>query len=131
MKTEMLKLLEDTIQFYSEDVSRRSVKDNGRGGHICYYSHNRKKCAIGRLLTPEELEWWAQVAENKFAELENSSYRHMVEICGVPVNLQGFDPVFLTDLQSLHDNDRHWGENGLTEKGKEWVGEIKRQFELG
>jgi hypothetical protein len=125
MKTKMLALLEDTIQFYSEDTSRRSVKSNGAGGNVCYYSFKGKKCAIGRLLTPEELELWAQVAENKFEGLENSSYRFMAEICGVPVNLQGFDPVFLTGLQSLHDNDQYWDENGLTENGKEQVATIK------
>jgi microsomal dipeptidase-like Zn-dependent dipeptidase len=127
-----LEILEETVAYYSEDVSRRAmyteIIDQEDGEDIedtqCYYkSPDGKHCAAGRMMTEEFLN-------SKYLS-EGDSILSLLNRSSIPVfkpEYQGHDNFFYAALQRLHDSDANWDKNGLTEQGEEVVESIKRQY---
>lgn len=122
---EKIALLNDTVEYYSEDIQRRCVDV---ATSICYYSptslNNNEKscgCAIGRLLEPElRLE-----LDNKARSMNNSAVKNMFEF--LPEDIQSYGLLFLARLQDFHDNDENWDIGSLSERGQMIVDDIKRE----
>lgn len=120
MKT-MTQILDETIEFYSEDPDRRSMETSGK----CYYwhdfaeeygmnpdEHDIKQCAVGRCIT-------------------NGQAVPQGDICSV-FNLvtfkkeyTGHSVRFWSALQRLHDSSMNWNEKGLSNTGIYLVDEIR------
>lgn len=117
--------LEDTIKFYSEDTSRRAVREKGSVPK-CVYRLNQegliKKCAIGRHIRDEdynpEIESPSGILTNLLAQ----------EVLPIRVSQLGLE--FLQNIQRLHDEDENWNESGISELGHQTVKEIKDWFNL-
>lgn len=112
-----LEIIDETVAFYSADVTRRSKKD----GYCVYAGKDGTKCAYSRC-------WREGVWK---AEYEDRNPKH--EKMPLPDELveeryKGHSAMFWKKLQRLHDNDYHWDQTGLTEKGKEYVEIIKNEF---
>lgn len=110
IKTKRLEILEDTVKYYSEDVSRRASTTEG-----CEYkTKDGRMCAIGRLTKNKKIYECAG---------DVSVIEHLLEeeliILGFP---------FLNHLQLLHDKQLFWESNGLTKEGKEKYDNIKLNF---
>lgn len=118
-----LDFLEDTVKYYSEDVSRRAVV-NTVGIKECrclYRTKDGKKCAIGRFIPDEKY----------FSGMEGmclSNYNLYENIDKEIRNLNNHDGSFLKAIQTLHDIENFWSAKGLTKEGKEKVISIKKLY---
>lgn len=129
METKLSKreILNEMIAYYSEDTSRRS---NGVQGGCVYNNSVGDHCAVGRCFKPEYKDQGTDLIGN-----EETSVEDLVEIHELnsiddlldPV-YQGHELQFWKDLQILHDFDRYWDENGLSELGIERVKIIRENF---
>lgn len=109
-----LAFLEETVTYYSEDTNRRAVSDIG----ACYYRVGDKKCAIGR-----------HIPDNSYTkEIEGCSIDSALVYSVLPKEVQELGIAFLVNVQSLHDDRRYWGNQGLTPVGKEKANEIMLAF---
>ena len=114
-------LLENTIAFYSEDVTRRAF-DEGAGGCM-YQTEDGRNCAIGRELK----------SPSTFGVATNSStsgiscFALMSEL---PKRLSSMGAGFLCEIQVLHDCDLHWDTYGLTLMGEDKVNTICSRHNL-
>lgn len=119
-------VLEETIQYYSEDVDGRAARaDNGR----CRYAGksvdrpNSDGCAVGRLLSPElRLE-----LDEKCAGCIVNSDEVWPRL---PKNVRFYGKGFLRELQKLHDTPAYWNSHGLSTSGIKKVLEIKESYNL-
>lgn len=111
-----LEFLEDTVKFYSEDVSRRA-KD---GDMCCYRTADGRACAIGR-----------HISDDKTARDLGSAIVFSRRVFdALPKEIQELGQGFLSAVQDLHDGDIFWQEGGLSEKGDEYVEKIKSEYKL-
>lgn len=146
IKKLLTKILEDTISYYQNRNNLRGLDDKGTP----YYYIDEKRCAIGRLLTPEGAKKLQKSFEFFYLEgyymsfnidelfcydedvdifVENliKEYKEIKDI--IPIYREF--PTFLRQIQKLHDFDFYWtSEQRLTNKGQEFVKEIKNQFSL-
>lgn len=119
MRKRMLSLLNETVEYYSADVKRRAF--NGKNG--CHYmTHDGRKCAIGRLLTEEEMNIW------KDGSLE---YSQMYIRYHTPKALLGLKVQFIVALQTVHDHSVNWNNTGISQHGEQFVMMLKSKIEDG
>jgi hypothetical protein len=120
-KQQMLDVLDETIKFYGEDVSRRGVQDSSGG--CVYRTDDGKRCAVGRMCTPEQMEI-AERCVDGVSELNHKLYR---------ADLPTFQPrQFWSNLQCLHDDIYFWNkEGGLTDKGERAVQSFRDDINKG
>lgn len=120
-KQEYINLLEETVSYYAEDVSRRSVN---KDSEMCSYINiNGNKCAVGRCLQnyTSRFEYWSvdkRIGEN-----------FLISDLDFKERYQNFDRNFWVDLQLLHDKAINWLSNGLSEEGTKFVSLIKKKIE--
>ena len=105
-------ILKETIQFYSEDTSRRASFDS-KGS---FYVYDDKMCALGRyLLDPHKFRIF--ISNLKVTEdLTDERLDEWVKPEG-----KGCTVRFWNRLQVLHDNPLFWNKKGLTERGQSFV----------
>jgi hypothetical protein len=121
-KQEYIDLLEETVQYYSEDTSRRGKDD--RFFMCVYITDNGQKCAVGRCMIEEYAEEFSN--EGDVYELEDevrTTYGEKLDSV-MQDEYKGYSTEFWSALQSLHDSEKFWDDEGLTEKGEERVEEI-------
>jgi hypothetical protein len=129
-KEKMLALLDETVEFYGNNP--RAIQNS-----VCVYkTREGHKCAIGRLLTSEEMEIWLKTANE--AEDGGTNFNGMLEKgCDVPEALKDFPLWFATQLQTFHDTCSFWCEGNydergyveeLSESGKQYVAEIRKNI---
>lgn len=114
MKTK-IEIIEETVKYYSEDVSRRAVNV------LCeYLTDDGRMCAVGRCLynvkqaMDEDVEDWS-THEEFFTPVWKKGYA-------------GHEKEFWVDLQNLHDVERYWNDKGLTDLGKNQLLTLKKQY---
>lgn len=118
-------ILEDTVKYYSEDVNRR-CKIEG----LCAYSgktigkgHITEGCAIGRLLPSEFcIELDARFKNNGIFSISRSDLGEQLPKI-IKDNLDFFE-----ELQTFHDCDDYWTEDGLSESGEKRLSGIKSDY---
>lgn len=116
-KEEYLALLNETVQYYSEDTSRRALSKL-----TCLYKTNDgKMCAVGRCLKEGVIDYNHHNSLSVSGLLE---YYKEEEI--FKQEYVGFDERFWLKLQGLHDEFKYWGENCLNPKGELLVERIER-----
>lgn len=116
-KERMRAILDDTVEYYSEDTSRRCFEP----GYGCFYRSEGKKCAIGRFIPDENysLEMEEEGATTIISRFHNC----------LPPEIEELPSKFLGNLQFFHDNAFNWGEEGLTGQGKESVEFLKKEID--
>ena len=114
-------ILENTITYYSEDPTRRCVRDGN-----CAYNPktvgnlNSEGCAIGRLL-PDD------VTLKMDEDMQNDSITNIIEsefVRLLPYKITEY-PIFFQKLQDFHDDGENFDGTGITEPGKSKVQEIR------
>ena len=103
--------------------NRALIKDSEGMERCCYYTGpGGPRCAIGILVTEKQ----AKGLQSRYPDICAS------EVWETTSNktLKKFDPDFLEELQWLHDAARNWNEQGLSERGKVLVSEIKLRYSL-
>lgn len=114
-KQRRIKFLNDMIQYYSEDVLRRSKSEDG--DWCCYLAYNGNKCAIGRWIPKEKY----------ISSVERNGVNAFV-LSILPKEIANLDKCFLQDVQFLHDGNHNWSNEGLSEQGKSEIDVIKRKI---
>jgi len=107
-KTEIIK---ETAGFYNS--GNRAVR---YGGNSCgYIVGDGNKCAVGRcLINPKEWECSGN-AGDLFKDMRRAGLDPQEQFLE---KYRGHDEDFWMDLQSFHDIEINWDENGLTQRGK-------------
>lgn len=110
-----LDFLNETVSYYSEDISRRSISNS----FSCeYLTDDGKMCAIGR-----------HIPKNKYNKsIENLTVNSDEVFSLLPKRIKNLGQFFLCHIQTLHDSDECWDENGITETGYEKINNIKLEF---
>lgn len=115
IRARRLEVLDETVKFYSEDINRLSILENG---NCLYKTTDGKMCAIGRLTKNVD----------NISNLQN----HSVDCNSVWDNLEDeikqLGKWFLCNLQKLHDYKDYWNEKGLSEQGLNKYNDIKTEF---
>ena len=120
IKQKQLKLLKETVEFYSTDTSRRAENKGG-----CFYlTDDGRRCAIGRLCSLE----LARTLKDKFG---SNTVGTSLVFKRLPEEIQELGQEFLNQLQAFHDENTYWDEKGLTTSGKERLIQIKEDIEEG
>lgn len=117
-KEEYLALLNETVQYYSEDTSRRAIVN----GTCQYITSKGQMCAVGRCLKKGFLN--NINGHNSLTLISLLQYYKEEEI--FKQKYVGFDGRFWLKLQDLHDEFKYWGENCLSPKGELLVERIER-----
>ncbi len=113
-KAEKLKLIEETVLYYSENPLRRCINTSGN----CFYFGGNNEvtesegCAIGRIMPKE----FAESLDNEFKpDFIHSGVRDIFS--RLPKDVKEYGKSFLCDLQALHDSPSYWDKEGLTFEG--------------
>lgn len=133
MKATKLKIVEETVAYYSQDVKRRSVFCDSLGNSTsCNYNSQYEGCAVGRLIPKLERvkldERFNNVTikniqkDSKFLPSDFPIFSKLLEDLGVD---------FLQDLQILHDSSSNWSEQGLTLIGEQVIKQLNKEIENG
>lgn len=119
-KAEKLALLWDTAAFYN-------LKNRAMLGIECVYYHpdTKCRCAIGRLLTTEQAKRLARISA---ADGDGSLANIWEEL---PGDLKDYGKSFLDNIQTLHDVERYWTNEGLSETGFITAQRIAREVVQG
>jgi len=140
-----LEIIEETVDFYSQDTNRRASKSNGLSGFICSYENEfGNKCALGRCFDTENSNYSIiRYYEGNISSLieflitkegeviekikdENIIYQELENVL-LPL-YRGHELIFWKDLQNLHDTEAFWLKKGLTEKGLIYVQDLKQKY---
>lgn len=113
-----IEIIDETVAFYSADVSRRSKKEDGG---CAYAGKGGTKCAYSRCW--REGVWRKEYEDKIVISFSMPKPDELVE-----ERYKGHDPSFWLQLQRFHDNDNYWDEMGLTDEGREYVKQLKRNF---
>jgi hypothetical protein len=120
LKEKQLAFLEDTVQHYN--ANNRSSNSNE-----CSYAPAHEYtlgCAIGRHIEDKEL--------CRNLDLKPESGVSYIPIFNeLPQELRDLGIGFLTQLQTLHDREENWDEEGLTDLGSRMAVNIQRQINEG
>lgn len=121
-----LEIIEETVVFYSKDPEgRRSMI-----GYECAYNSNQgHHCAVGRCFSEDyKLEGLDLPGNEKntsgLAEINNVDLDSMLSN-----GYKGHNEIFWSDLQLLHDISSHWNADSISDKGKDYVKELKAKYD--
>jgi hypothetical protein len=118
MSKTKIEIIDETVAYYSEDVSRRSISK----GEYRYFGDNGKKCAYARCWKDNAIGF----RENTTARSENMPEPDDL----VRDEYKGYNRDFWQDIQSIHDANRYWDEKGMTEIGRAKVENLKRLYSI-
>ncbi|QQV89692.1 hypothetical protein Calle1_38 [Cellulophaga phage Calle_1] len=112
-KEDMIKLLNETAQYYSEDLSRRGTKSGPISGCV-YKSDKGSMCAVGRCMVDEAPfeEFNLQGSIGSLAILNGVNPRTKEGAERVDAFLKdeykGYPVSFWECLQEFHDGEQYW-----------------------
>jgi hypothetical protein len=114
-------LLDNTVAFYSEDVTRRAF--DKEKGQCMYHTEDGRNCAIGRELRyPENFGVKEGMPDAGIGE--NDLFDSL------PKRLRSMGQDFLSDIQHLHDHKSYWGDNELSMAGESFVAQLYVKYNL-
>jgi len=123
---QQLNFLDETIKFYGDDVSRRSLNSKG---HCKYKTESGNKCAIGRCLKKIAFDY--DIEGNDATGIDNE-FKGIGGLEGALLKkYQGFTLDFWNEIQGLHDGEYYWDMEGLTGSGYVEVERIKKRINRG
>ena len=121
---QMQDILEDTIEYYSDDPCETRAADDGE----CVYTDaNGRHCAVGRYMKPEfqTTGFYANSGQSVHSLAADVDSYLVDNVLGLPVD-------FWQSSQELHDNDGNWNyDTGLSEHGKNMYNSLKNNIDAG
>jgi hypothetical protein len=110
-----LEIIEETVKYYSEDVSRRSI---GEFRRCLYKGPDGKECAFQRCvetdLTPYERMAAEDIMSKNIVKFKPGYEDHEIDFWG--------------DIQTIHDHNLFWNDKGLSEEGLRYVQSYKDKW---
>ena len=127
-----IQIIEETVAYYSEDVSRRAVEKAVIEGDIdqCrYYTEDGKVCAFARVL--EDPKSFQEDCDNEWGcqaiQLIDMDFVSSLDIFIKP-EYQGHSSSFWRSIQILHDTQDYWNSSGLTEEGETYKNFLMERY---
>lgn len=132
LRERKLQILDETVKYYSEDLSRRALDEN----FMCMYkTPEGKMCAVGRCMrddapfkdlnTQGELLSLEIIRDVEFKKQDKKLDTLLKD------KYKGVNIEFWMTLQSLHDQSLNWESGGLSEMGEVELNRIKSDIEKG
>lgn len=122
MQKSKLEIIDETANFYN-------LNNRSSFGVTCLYKNSEgKNCGVGRcLINPEEIQ-------RKCASLDDTSIevlvlRGIIKDEDFKEEYRGHGVEFWSAIQNLHDYEKYWTENGLSELGKVIVENLKYEIQ--
>jgi hypothetical protein len=133
MQKTILEIIDETILYYSTDTHRRAYDPDK---HNCMYrTADDRRCAVGRCLEEKELGRFTDYVGDVFDLMyeffrDEKEYRSPETLVQEPFKpeYRGYPLGFWSQLQNLHDGDKYWTTEGLSEEGQKRVELIKRRY---
>jgi hypothetical protein len=121
-------IINDTLAFYSADITRRSVNVGTSIG--CAYNHDSgNHCAFGRYMKPKFQEQGPKLEGNTSTVATLLAEQKLKKVDSLLLSqYHGHDIIFWCKLQYLHDRSHYWKEGGLTQEGEDYLKEIKEKY---
>ena len=116
-------IINETVAFYSEDVSRRSFTADGCWNILTSEDGITRKCAVGRCMNEESISNPANRKSSVGVFKQNDSIDHILN-----PEYQGHSADFWAELQVVHDSTGHWDAQGLTPRGIEWINDLLNKY---
>ena len=119
LQIKQLRLLKETVDYYSVDpINRRSLLP---GSLLCVYSPHAKSqgCAIGRLISKELAKYFDRDSPAIGTPVVDDVFHEL------PIDLQKLGLNYLVELQVFHDSHLFWNTKGLTIKGTHQLNSIR------
>tara|TARA_S200002703_G_scaffold89317_2_gene77096 strand:- start:116 stop:544 length:429 start_codon:yes stop_codon:yes gene_type:complete len=134
-------IVDETIAYYSKDVSRRSIIVSPNAElTTCMYQGPKPEqmCAVGRCLLPDlrkemvKNPSFNQGGITRVVQTNNKDHDAILDDESFNKCLQekyrGHSFEFWKALQGLHDTNKYWDEEGLTEEGTEEANKIRTEI---
>jgi hypothetical protein len=131
-------IIKDTIEWYSVG-GRRSLGENGK--KCCYHSENGNKCAVGRFILHDKINQVVETCNGgdvddlashfglTISEDEHGFIKSIDNI--IEEKAKGHNIGFWNSLQSLHDTNSHWNEDGsINNIGTSYVEKMCKWYDL-
>jgi len=114
MRKTKIQIIEETVEYYSADTSRRGVF----GSNCVYYAprlNDEVMCAVGRCIKEPKKLHGVFASITRLAEKVNEESLDNL----LKEEYRGHSKDFWQDLQGFHDTRENWNEHiGLTEEGE-------------
>lgn len=125
MQLTKLQIIEETVNFYSEDPSRRSKY--GSSNTCAYNGPGNTHCAVGKCLMSKYKKQGQKLLGNNDGVNSLYEYHNFNSLDKMlSPKYRGHAGTFWASLQNLHDGDQYWTETGLSSQGKEYVDRLRR-----
>lgn len=127
----MLEVLKDTVQFYSKNPGKRGIvyKTGFQNNSCMFLTPEGNKCAVGRYLNKNDLK---TLKACKILEGDVESLLDPGTVGKITTRIIKNLPIkFWQDLQSFHDADVYWNDNGMTNYGKSKAKMIEEKIAKG
>ena len=124
-RVRMQNILEDTIEYYSDDPSERRATD--LNGACQYTDADGNHCAVGRYMRVE-------FQTTEFYGNNGTSVGSLAADLDTYLesNVLGLTQKFWSALQDIHDGDGNWNDDtGLSERGKHMYNSLKNKIDAG
>ena len=115
-----VEIIEETAAFYN-----LNNLSNGDDNNSCVYFNETtgNRCAVGRCLKTD--------SDAQVSEFNEDGARRLFEMLGFNILKDEYrieDVVFWDKLQSLHDEEGNWNENGLTQHGIQYKNYLLKEY---
>ena len=130
-KIQAKNMLNDVVEHFSSNPTELRSKSS-RG---CFYNSQVNKpksigCAIGMYISNENAIYLDDHCGSIDAAFDDGYIDNLTLYSKLPKWMQKMDVNFLSDIQNLHDSDVNWTNTTISEKGKQTVQAIIKQFQL-
>ena len=123
-----IEIIDDTIAYYSEDINRRALNNNGilSCGYYLKEGKKVKKCAVGRCLKRGVAKKLEEDTKDIDSIIQNIIDDEVITWTDFKKKYQYPNIEFWSQLQELHDDCENWNKKGLSSLGKRRVIVMKR-----
>lgn len=112
-----LEIIQETVDYYSVDpVARRSKNDQNK---CVYLSDTGQVCAFSRVMLKKQRDLIVKEGYQEATARKISEHKGLDRL--LKIRYRGHDINFWADIQYLHDHNKFWCSDGLTDYGKERV----------
>lgn len=132
MQKTKLEILDETVQYYTEDPKRRATTKGPLGRNLCVYlAEDGRMCAFSRcMIDPSRAKDVATPCGDMVERLLGKRVRtdEVIPVGILKPEYDGYTIHFWLQIQGIHDSGEYWDDKGMTGIGKERVKTLRGQY---
>jgi len=121
LQKKMIREVTIVKNFYSKNPDRRA----SYGGSCSYQTPHGNKCAVGRILNKKDMEYL-----DREGMIDGTSIHDVFEYLTTK-RVTDLPVTFWEKVQSFHDDDEHWNNEGITEEGLRYFNSLLEDIKAG